>query len=409
MLEHWIWLATRKGVNEHTALMLLDAFADIDSLYYAAEDDYKLVEGLQKKELESLRDKSLTEASKILNVCRNKGIHILTYRDAAYPSRLKHIANPPLVLYYKGCLPSFDAEAAVAVVGTRKASAYGCMTSKSMGYQIAKCGGLVISGLAGGIDSMAMRGALMAGGTVVGVLGCGVDVVYPSSNRELYKDVEQRGCLLSEFPPGSEPLGWHFPKRNRVMSGLSCGVLVVEAPVKSGALITAQHALDQGRDVFAVPGNIDTPNSQGTNHLLRSGAIVAQYGWDVMQEYEAMFPGKVRRWAGAIDLDTSPQELRRTIRELQVSEPVFVPSMKEQKKSVDKPIKTPYIEDNNKSELSPDEQAVMKLLDQELKHVDLIIGDSGLSAAQVLASLTLLEVKGLVVRHPGKYYSLPLQ
>lgn len=408
MLEHWIWLATRQGVSERTALALLHAFEDIDSLYYATAENYALVEGMQGRKLESLLDKSLAGAAKILSTCRTKGIHILAYRDAAYPDRLRHIPDPPLVLYYKGCLPSFDSEAAVAVVGTRKASAYGCMIAKRMGYQIAKCGGLVISGMAGGIDSMAMRGALMGSNAVVGVLGCGVDVVYPKNNRELYKDVELHGCLLSEFPPGTTPAPWHFPKRNRIMSGLACGVLVVEAPTKSGALITAQHALDQGRDVFAVPGNVDTPNSQGPNSLLQSGAIVAQFGWDVMQEYEALFPKKVHRWEGGIDLSSSPRELRHAFEVFRVSEPVLRPSFeKEQKKSVDKLEKTPYIEDAKKPELSADEQAVLDLLSQELKHVDLVIGDSGLTAAQVLASLTLLEVKGLVVRHPGKYYSLP--
>lgn len=408
MLEHWIWLATRQGVSERTALTLLQAFADIETLYYANREDYALIEPLRGKNLESLLDKSLEQAGKILSTCRIKGIHILTYCDAAYPDRLKHIPDPPLVLYYKGCLPSFDAEAAVAVVGTRKASAYGCMVAKRMGYQITKCGGLVISGLAGGIDTMAMRGALMADSTVVGVLGCGVDVVYPKSNRDLYKDVELQGCLLSEFPPGTMPLGWNFPKRNRIISGLSCGVLVVEAPEKSGALITAQHALDQGRDVFAVPGNVDAPNSQGVNRLLQSGAMVAQFGWDVMAEYEALFPGKVHRWAGGVDLSSYVTERGSEQPPFAVSQPVLqVSSEKGKKKSVDNLKKTPYIEGNQNPELSQDEEIVLKLLTSELTHVDQIIDSSGLTAAQVLASLTLLEVKGLVARHPGKYYSLP--
>ena len=213
------------------------------------------------------------EANGILGDCAAKGIYVLTYQDAAYPNRLKHIPDPPLTLYYQGTLPDFDAEPAVAVVGTRRASAYGCLTARRMGYQIAKCGGLVVSGMAGGVDTLAMKGALLAEQPVVGVLGNGLDVVYPRSNRDLYQDVAWRGCLLSEFPPGTPPIGRNFPRRNRIISGLTCGVVVVEAPARSGALITAQLALDQGRDVFAVPGNVDAACSAGSNGLLRKALL----------------------------------------------------------------------------------------------------------------------------------------
>lgn len=210
--------------------MLLRAFPNIEALFYAGREDYALVEGADSRHLEALCDKSLGEANGILGDCAAKGIHVLTYQDAAYPNRLKHIPDPPLTLYYQGTLPDFDAEPAVAVVGTRRASAYGCLTARRMGYQIAKCGGLVVSGMAGGVDTLAMKGALLAEQPVVGVLGNGLDVVYPRSNRDLYRDVAWRGCLLSEFPPGTPPIGRNFPRRNRIISGLTCGVVVVEAP-----------------------------------------------------------------------------------------------------------------------------------------------------------------------------------
>ena len=300
MLAHWIWLATRPGIGVRSALMLLRAFPNIEALFYAGREDYALVEGADSRHLEALCDKSLGEANGILGDCAAKGIHVLTYQDAAYPNRLKHIPDPPLTLYYQGTLPDFDAEPAVAVVGTRRASAYGCLTARRMGYQIAKCGGLVVSGMAGGVDTLAMKGALLAEQPVVGVLGNGLDVVYPRSNRDLYRDVAWRGCLLSEFPPGTPPIGRNFPRRNRIISGLTCGVVVVEAPARSGALITAQLALDQGRDVFAVPGNVDAACSAGSNGLLREGAIVVQHGWDVMEEYRPCFrtkyiPGPAKR------------------------------------------------------------------------------------------------------------------
>ena len=404
MLAHWIWLATRSGIGVRSALALLRAFPDIESLYGARAEDYVQAEGVDSKCLDALCDKSLSEANRILGSCLEKGIHVLTYQDAAYPTRLKHIPDPPLTLYYQGNLPDFDAEPAVAVVGTRRASAYGCMTARRMGYQIARCGGLVVSGAAGGVDTLAMKGALLAERPVVGVLGNGLDVIYPRSNRDLYRDVACRGCLISEFPPGTPPLGRNFPRRNRIISGLCCGVVVVEAPEKSGALITAQLALDQGRDVFAVPGNVDAACSAGSNGLLREGAIVAQSGWDVMEEYQSLFPEKVGPWSGKTLLSSYPRELA------ELREPPYHFAQEtpiNSKKNVDNEDGKPYSElQELMSTLSDDERAVTSCLTDALRHVDDVIAGSGLPAARVLASLTLLEVKGLVVRHPGKFYSL---
>ena len=404
MLAHWIWLATRSGIGVRSALALLRAFPDIESLYGARAEDYVQAEGVDSKCLDALCDKSLSEANRILGSCLEKGIHVLTYQDAAYPTRLKHIPDPPLTLYYQGNLPDFDAEPAVAVVGTRRASAYGCMTARRMGYQIARCGGFVVSGAAGGVDTLAMKGALLAERPVVGVLGNGLDVIYPRSNRDLYRDVACRGCLISEFPPGTPPLGRNFPRRNRIISGLCCGVVVVEAPEKSGALITAQLALDQGRDVFAVPGNVDAACSAGSNGLLREGAIVAQSGWDVMEEYQSLFPEKVGPWSGKTLLSSYPRELAE-LREPPYHFAQETPINSE--KNVDNEDGKPYSElQELMSTLSDDERAVTSCLTDALRHVDDVIAGSGLPAARVLASLTLLEVKGLVVRHPGKFYSL---
>ena len=242
MLIHWIWLATRQGLNDRMKVAVLQHFQDPEDAYYAEGEAFRRIDGLTIENMEALQDKNLKQAGKILDQCADKDIHILTFQDAAYPRRLKNISDPPLVLYYKGRLPDFDDSPLVAVVGTRKASGYGLTAAKRMGYQIAKCGGTVVSGMAFGIDGVATDGALTAGGTVVGVLGCGADVVYPLSNRALFADVERRGCLLTEFPPETPPQKWNFPKRNRIISGLSNGVLVVEAPERSGALITARQA-----------------------------------------------------------------------------------------------------------------------------------------------------------------------
>lgn len=408
MLQHWIWLSTRKGLGPRSVMSLLRHFGDPEAVYFADPGSYQLVPELERRDLSALEDKSLDGAQKVLEDCFNKQIRVLTYQDAAYPMRLKNIPDPPAVLYYVGNLPDFDGEAAVAVVGTRKATPYGIVVAKRLGYQIGRCGGMVISGLAGGIDSAAMTGALTAGGPVVGVLGCGADVVYPRWNTELYRDTAVRGCILTEFVPGTPPEGRNFPRRNRIMSGLSLGVLVVEAPVKSGALITADQALEQGRDVFAVPGNIDSPNSVGTNQLLGQGAMVAGTGWDVMREYEALFPNKVHPYHGG-QQTTAEAEVKRTKIDAKplpvVASKVETP--KEVKKSIDNPSQIAYIDLNEiQQQLTPDEKAITDALSQGPTHVDEVIAKTGLAASRVLASMTLLEVKGLVRRLPGKLFEL---
>ena len=198
MLVHWIWFAHRPGLSDRMKMTLLQHFQDPEEIYFADSGAFDHVEGLTPEAVEALSDKILVPAEEILEYCHREKIHLLTYRDAGYPSRLKNIADPPVLLYYKGILPDFDASPIIGVVGTRKASAYGLTTAKRMGYQIGKCGGIVVSGMAYGIDSMAMSGALTADACVIGVLGCGADIVYPPSNRALFRDTEQHVVVKSE-------------------------------------------------------------------------------------------------------------------------------------------------------------------------------------------------------------------
>ena len=410
MLIHWIWLATRNGLSDRVRKELLEHFRDPEDMYYAAEDAFDHLEEMTQEIRDALADKDLSEARKILDQCARGDIHILTYRDAAYPVRLKNIPDPPMVLYYRGNLPDCDASPLIGVVGTRKASAYGLGVAKRMGYQIAKCGGTVVSGVASGIDSAAMQAALTAGGSVIGVLGCGVDVVYPNSNRGLYADTERYGCLISEFPPGSPPEGWHFPKRNRIISGISCGVLVVEAPLGSGSLITARSAADQGRDVFVVPGNIDVPSFVGSNRLIREGASLVTTGWEIMEEYEAQYPDKIIREDVPVKQAGYPDEVAKTD---ETGSRPEKPAKKQkasagnEKKSIDNSGSAPYSDVNKpKPVLSETEQRIVDALTLDPRLVDDVIAETGLPAAGVLSALTMLEIRGIVVRHPGKRISL---
>jgi len=417
MLAHWIWLSAREHISDRVKVALVRHFGDPETIYFADTESFSQIPGFTEQAKTSLADKDMRTAEQVLRQCRRENIGILTFQDAAYPARLKNIPDPPLVLYYKGTLPDFDGLPLIGVVGTRKATAYGLNIAGKLGYQIARCGGVVVSGMAEGIDAMATRGALMADAQAVGVLGCGADVVYPASNRSLFADMKQYGCILSEFLPGTPPLRHNFPRRNRIISGLSCGVLVVEAPERSGALITAQAALDQGRDVFVVPGNIDVPACVGSNRLLRDGAVAVSSGWDVMSEYEAQFPDLIREFHAAITVDGDKKNtgISKQTGKIQHNEGENTPlsgknkvsKQKEQKLVIDNGEATPYSDwENRMSRLSPDEQKIVSALTAEPRPVDDVIAETGLPTARMLATLTLLQVKGIVRQHPGKCISL---
>ena len=417
MLVHWIWLAHRPGLNDRIKVALLQQFRDPEDIFFADSGVYDHIDGLSDEAKASLRDKDLIPAEDILDRCSREKIHLLTFQDAAYPNRLKNISDPPILLYYKGRLPDFDGMPLIGVVGTRKASAYGMTTAKRMGYQIGRCGGIVVSGMAYGIDGMAMSGALTAGQMTVGVLGCGADIVYPVSNKALFADVEQYGCILSEFAPGTPPAKWTFPKRNRIISGLSCGVLVVEAPEKSGALITARQAADQGRDVFVVPGNIDLPSFVGSNRLLRDGAIAVSSGWDILSEYEALYPDKIRKDDRKPIQMAYPDEVRKAAEEAEnlpkVAQKPRLPkksgNLKKEinKKVIDKEPSSSYSDVNDiLTKLSEEERAIVTAIRDGERLVDDVIAETGLTTGKLLASLTMLELKGIIKRHPGKRISL---
>ena len=405
---YWLWLATRRGISLRRLLELLRYFASPEEIFRASRTEY-LLAGLTDDEMESLCDKSLDGARQIVDDCRRLRIHILTYQDAAYPNRLRNIADPPLLLYYAGTLPDIDAEPVVTVVGSRKATAYGLMWAKRLGYQIAMCGGVVASGLARGIDAMAMTGAVSTGRPVIGVLGCGLDQYYPKENRHLQEDVAAQGCLLSEYPPGTPPLGRHFPVRNRILSGIAVATVVVEAPEKSGALITAHQALDQGRDVYAVPGHAGTPNCAGSNRLLKEGAILVECGWDVMQWYAGAYPDRVQEYRYGQWMMPSAPELRM-YGDTQAPVPdeklasTSDSVRKDDKKSVDNPESGDYIDVQAVLQrLSGDEQQIYRLLD-EPRVADELAEACSLPSGRVQTALTMLELKGYIERLPGSRY-----
>ncbi len=402
MLLYWLWLAELKNISLPQKHRLLAQAGDPESLYHTQPEGWDIPE----KAKEALADKTLTAAETILAHCRKAAIGILPVADSAYPARLRNTPDAPLLLYYKGRLPDWDSAPFVGVVGTRKATLYGLQVAGRLASQITRSGGFIISGGAAGADTAAMQGSLDAGGPVVGVLGCGVDVVYPRSNKNLFAAVAENGCLLSEYPPGTEPLSWNFPARNRIISGISSGVLVVEAPEKSGALITARYAMEQGRDVFVVPGNIDNAACAGSNLLLQEGATPVFSGWDVLENYEFLYPGKLKKHK------TEPFYVNQEAT-AKVAETVSTPTPKSEnrtsarKNPIDNgPVSTYSVLKTERIALSGDEQAVLALLTDTPQEPAELVAKLALPTGKVLSVLTMLSVKGLVHKHPGGRFSV---
>lgn len=353
-LIYWLALGSIPGIGPHTYKALIERFGSPEEVFNASTDELLAIEGIGRetaKRIGSFRGWRRVEEE--LEVIKRKGIGIVTLMDRTYPANLKEIYDPPPYLYIKGELKGED-ERAIAIVGSRTPTPYGLGVAYRMAMELASCGFTIVSGMARGIDSEAHRGALKAGGRTIAVLGSGIDVIYPPEGRDLYHGIVESGAVISEFPLSTPPYGRNFPKRNRIISGLSLGVLVVEASLRSGSLITARLALEQGREVFAVPGSITSGRSRGTNLLIKEGAKLVEDVDDVL--------GEVSQWR---------DRLRGGVMDYTLTEK---------------------------------ERIVYNSLEEPV-HIDMIIKKSGLRAEEVSSLLLGLEAKGLIVQHPGKVFS----
>ncbi len=289
----WIWLSEKCPKDSPLFIRLISYFGSCEKIYTSKLEELSLVHGITRNQAAALCDKSLDRASDIYKRCKILNIGIVTYGDELYPDRLRKIKNPPVLLYYKGKLPLFDSELCIGMVGTRTPSSYGCRIAYEIGFDLSSCGAYVISGMALGIDAVSHTSALDAGGRTVAILGGGVDNIYPSENTALYHRLEANATIMSEYAPGTRPTRFSFPQRNRIISGLSEGTVIVEAKIKSGAMITAEKAKEQGRQIFAVPGRVGDMNSEGPNHLIASGAKQAYSADSILREYEFLYPDKI--------------------------------------------------------------------------------------------------------------------
>jgi DNA processing protein len=360
--KYWVWLSAIPKVGARRCIKLLEHFKEPKGIWEASKDELLTLQFMNEETIYQVLNKRYRqEAEKhVENIIKQK-ISIVTIKSEVYPYYLKNIHDPPIVLYTNGGL-NID-EKFVAVVGSRKASSYGLEVAQRISNELSGLGITVVSGMARGIDSSAHNGALKAEGRTIAILGCGPDIVYPSENKALMDRIRQSGAVISEYLPGTQPVPQNFPARNRIISGLSLGVVVVEAGIKSGSLITADFALEQGREVFAVPGNINSLNSKGTNRLIKDGAKIVTCIDDIIEELNVSVQ-KNSRSSGA-------------------------------RKSI-----------INFDSLEKDELGIVKQLEVEEMHIDRLAAMSGLSMHVINSTLIILEMKGIIEQIPGKIIRL---
>ncbi|MFP4660991.1 MAG: DNA-processing protein DprA [Halanaerobiales bacterium] len=375
---YWLGLSTISGLGSVRINKLLSHFSSVSRIWQANEGELKQVSGIGKLAKKIVEQREGFDIDKLLNQLSKDNINYITVLDEEYPEKLKNIYDPPPVLFYKGEL-NF-AFPAVSIIGSRRCTTYGKKTAEKIAYQLANRGITVISGMARGIDTRGHIGALKAKGRTIAVLGSGLDIIYPPENKELFEQIQKNGTVLSEYPPGVEPLAGNFPQRNRIISGLSIGVLVIEAASRSGSLITANLALEQGRDVFAIPGNIDRPQSKGTNDLIKKGAKMVTGVEDIVEElYLYKNIGQLESKADGnkkqgIDILVNKKENNR--------------------------IKSNY------PELNDEEREVLEVFQKEVDlTLEQLIKLTDKSPARMNTILLKLELKGIISRSAGKKYS----
>ena len=394
-LIYWIWLSLL-NLSPRAVTAVLQHCGDAERAYAEESDAFHGVRGITAREAEALENRDLTAAEFSLRRCREQKLRILPLTDPAYPERLKQIAEPPAAIYIQGELPELDRAPVLAVIGTRRASAYGLRMSRELAFQIASGGATVLSLLTPGADEAAAAGMIQAGTPCIGVLG----TAHEACRWPLMRQVVGNGAVVSEYPPGKEQFRHFFRERNRLAAGLSDGVVVVEAPEKSGTRLFVTEAAEQGKDVFAVPGNADAETAAGTLNLLKEGAKLVTCGTDVLEEYVLRFPelkNNLNRENSSDHKKTVPVsgEPDGTYNSGNVSA-VSAASAPEDLR-------------NQLQNLSADQLALIAAISPPATHVDDIVERSGLPVAKVLAQLTVLEIKGFVKREPGRNFSLNLK
>lgn len=392
------WIRLQSALGAGAALSeIIEYFGSAKALFDAGETEWRMSPVLVPRQIEKLCESTEAQANEVLATCKMNGWQVVPYDDPHYPERLRSIFNPPAVLYVDGELPDIDNSIVIGIVGTRRASDYAVKAADVMSRGIAERGAIVASGGALGVDTAAHNGAMLAGGKTIAVLGCGLGTKYLMENKPLRDAVVKNGALITEFQPFTPASKYTFPIRNRIISGISLGVLVVEASVKSGSLITANYALEQGRDVFALPCSILDPAFAGTNKLIDDGAIVATKPLDLLYPYAEEYGVKIDevKSVGKIMRETGDKSANVYGKARDISFDNLQAGRKKRE-----------ARQKAAAELSGKTKAVFNALGEEYQSADEISRAAGLSIGEALTALTALEIAGLAASSGGKRYRL---
>ena len=396
-LIYWLWFSTLTDIAPAARAKIIKIFADAETVYNTPTDLIAKEAGLTEGAARKLRNRSLAEAEEIYTICEDNDIEIITIDDRRYPRQLSNIYAPPAVLFVKGRVPDMNRHTAIAVIGTRNASPYGIKMGRNISYEASKCGLYIVSGMSAGIETAAAQGTTDAGGTVIGVLGTPVT----DASARVNSLVGQRGALISEYPPGTVPRKTFFREKNRIASGISAGVIVVEAPEKSGTRFFVEEALNQGREIFAVPGNADSDASAGTLKMIQDGAEMITHGWQAAQALSNEYPGTINP-----EIHEKYPDILTHI-DTQAKSAETEPKHGNQQKVIDRKKSEGYIDISEfKSKCSGDEFAILKAIAGSARTSDEIIQETGLAAGKALAGLTMLQIKGAIRKNAGKGYTI---
>ncbi len=390
-IHSWLALKTVPGVGNHLYKRLMKAFGEPVDVFRAKKSDLMAVDGVSSRVADAISGFRFPDAiDQEIDLAQQAGVRIIAFSHPEYPALLRHITDPPPYLYVKGHLD--HTEKSIAMVGSRSASSYGITMARRLSRDLAARGLPIVSGMARGVDSAAHEGAIAAGGYTYAILGSGLGVIYPPENRKLFYKIAECGAVISEFPMMEAPNSYNFPARNRIIAGMSLGTIVVEAARKSGSLITARLAAEQNREVFAVPGNINSAKSTGAHNLLKQGAKLVACAQDVIEEFYQLQD---------VPVQNSPVQNVPVPETPDKGLPPQSPEISNASSA-----KNPNLAGPGRENLTNEESLVYDSLDAYPMHIDALSRKTGLNVGRLSVVLLNLELKEMIVQSPGKYFNL---